>query len=191
MADEKRFLEPHVRDIDDNVDSHGSIHHSVSPYPRSILRSLIDHVRNQWRASTKYGLRSKSKSPSTKYPRGAKIALSIVTAPRFRRYILVYLVMVLACWFSWTEIVAPRLKEHADLMESLDLQTMVDAGGWFGTNSLPRFTDMVHMRNLDLTMIPGAQDSSSGDPSWRRLIVVSDVSGHTDECKRAVFQIPP
>lgn len=76
-------------------------------------------------------------------------------------------------------------------MESLDLQSMKDAGGWFGTNSLPRFTDMVHMKNLDASMVPGAQALSSSDPSRRRLIVVGDVNGHTDECKGFILPVYP
>lgn len=86
---------------------------------------------------------------------------------------------------------APRLKEHGELMESLDLKTMEEAGGWFGTNSLPRFTDMVHLKNLDASMIPGAQTLSSSDPTRRRLIVVGDVNGHTDERKGSDFRLGP
>lgn len=82
---------------------------------------------------------------------------------------------------------SPRLKEHGELMESLDVRTMEDAGGWFGTNALPRFTDMVHLKNLDASMVPGNQALSSNDPNQRRLVVVGDVNGHIDERKRRLL----
>ena len=194
MAGEKSYLDANVRydmdgisdDGDDNR-GHNNIHHPASSsYPRFSSRPLIDYIRNEWKTN-KYGhVLSRSKSPSADHPRGIEMFLSIIAAPRFRRYILVYCVMLFICWSSWTGFISPRLKEHAELMESLDLHTMEAAGGWFGTNSLPRFTDMVNMRSLDSSTLPGDQALSADDPNRKRLVVVGDVNGCKDERKHPV-----
>ncbi|KAK2754410.1 hypothetical protein FQN54_007054 [Arachnomyces sp. PD_36] len=193
MASEKTYLEANVRysgdglsDIDEQDNSYG---HATRSYPRTIVRPIVDYLRNEWRTSAKYGLLSKSKSTPSQYPRGVEMLLSIVTAPRFRRYILVYFVMLSICWFSWTGIVAPRLKEHGELMESLDINTMEAVGGWFGTNAIPRFTDMVHMKSLDSSIVPGSQALSGSDPNRRRVVIVGDAHGHTDELQQLLENV--
>jgi hypothetical protein len=149
-----------------------------------ISRPLIDSVRNGWQSSPAY--RSLSSSPdNNKNPGCVQIALSIISAPRFRRYVLVYLVLFLLGWAGWTMVLYPRLEERGALLHALDPASKADVGGWFGSNSLPRFDDLTHIRTLDPSLVPVArtEGESRGSRSEKRLVVVGDVHGCKEECR--------
>lgn len=165
-----------------------AINHASSPssspsrFPR-VSRPLIDSVRNGWQSSTAY--RSLSSSPeNTKHPGCVQIALSVISAPRLRRYVLVYLVLFLLGWAGWTMVLYPRLEERGELLHALDPASKAEVGGWFGSNSLPRFDDLTHIRTLDPSLVPVAQieGEARGSRSERRLVVVGDVHGCKEEC---------
>lgn len=77
----------------------------------------------------------------------------------------------------------PRLQERDNLLHSLDPNSKTKAGGWFGTNSLPRFDDLTQVRSLDPSLVPVAQVEGdyTGLRSQRRLVVIGDVHGCKEE----------
>lgn len=81
-------------------------------------------------------------------------------------------------------MLSPALEERGNLQHSLD-PTKADVGGWFGSNSVPRFDDLTQIASLDPALVPGAetQGSKSGSRSQKRLIVVGDVHGCKEECR--------
>lgn len=93
-----------------------------------------------------------------------QMVLSFVTAPRFRRYIVVYLTLVMLGWAGWRLVVYPRLRSQAPKAET---------DRYSGANSMDGLT---LMRTLDPALVP-----ESGVKNRRRLIVVGDVHGCKDE----------
>lgn len=146
-------------------------------------RPLIDSVRNNWKSSPAY--RSPSSPDNIKDPGCVQIVLSIISAPRFRRYVLVYLVLFLLGWAGWAMVLHPRLEEREVLLHALDPASKAEVGGWFGSNSLPRFDDLTHIRTLDPSLVPVArtEGEARGSRSAKRLVVVGDVHGCKEECR--------
>lgn len=172
---------------------HATNHPSSSSRFTRLSRPLIDSVRNGWQSGAAY--RSLSSSPeNTKHPGCVQIALSVISAPRFRRYVLVYLTLFLLGWAGWAMVLYPRLEERGALLHALDPASKAEVGGWFGSNSLPRFDDLTHIRTLDpsLVPVPRIEGESRGSRSEKRLVVVGDVHGCKEECmsyRRAFLEL--
>ncbi|OJD24686.1 hypothetical protein ACJ73_03948 [Blastomyces percursus] len=154
---------------------------SSSSYPRQPLRPLVDYARNGWMAiEQKYSkLGANMKVDAAKWwPACMKNLLTLLSAPRFRRYITVYVILVWICLGSWVGLVSPRLKEHTELSRALDMNARDGALGWFGSNALPKFEDLVYLRSLDPALLPS---ENTNNPQQKRLIVIGDVHGCLDE----------
>ncbi|KAJ5948822.1 Molybdenum cofactor biosynthesis MoeB [Penicillium verhagenii] len=145
-----------------------------------LSRPLIDSVRNAWQPPSN----NNSVSPEhDKHPPWLQMALSIAAAPRFRRYVVVYMILFLLSWFGWTMFLYPRLEERSALLHSLNPASKVELGGWFGSNSLPRFDDLIQIRTLDSDLLPVArlEGVDAASLKEKRLIVVGDVHGCKEE----------
>ncbi|PGG98537.1 hypothetical protein AJ80_09516 [Polytolypa hystricis UAMH7299] len=171
-----------------------------SSYPKPSPQPLINFVKNGWKtASSSLGKARRGQSFSSNgvggdgghhKPAGLlQVVLAMITAPRFRRYIIVYLCLICLCFCAWVGFLSGRIREYADLTRALSLQNKAKVGGWFGTNGIPRFTDMVHMRTLDPSLLPGSTELTAGDPNRKRLIVVGDVHGCLDELQKLLEQV--
>lgn len=149
-----------------------------------LSRPLIDSARNGWPSHSNPAYHSLSSSTDDNDPGCLQIAVSVVSAPRFRRYVLLYLTLFTLCWAGWTFMLSPTLEERGNLQQSLD-STKADVGGWFGSNSVPRFDDLTRIASLDPALVPGTetQGSKGGSRSQKRLIVVGDVHGCKEECR--------
>ncbi|EPS34844.1 hypothetical protein PDE_09808 [Penicillium oxalicum 114-2] len=174
-------------------------HELRDPYSRtsheqrapSHVARLLRTIRNGWSSGS--GSSSSSYYPLSYSPDAlkkssyAQIALSIASAPRFRRYLLVYLGLVLLSWVGWSMVLHPRLTERNSLIHALDPATQAAVGGWFGSNALPRFDGLTHIRTLDSSLLPGPQPKghSKGLRSEKRLVVVGDVHG----CKKELVHL--
>ncbi|RJE25015.1 ser Thr protein phosphatase [Aspergillus sclerotialis] len=142
-------------------------------------RSLIDFVRNEWQNSAKYSsspYNSPSTRPSARH--GIHVAVSLISAPRFRRYVFVYLILLLSLIAGWKWVLSPQLAEHTSLLVSLGPQSKLAAGGWYGTNALPELENIVRIRSLNPNLLPRPMENPE---SRRRLIFIGDVHGCKDE----------
>ena len=156
-----------------------------SPFRLSTYsRPLIDFVRNEWQNSAKYSspYNSPSTRPSARH--GIHVALSLISAPRFRRYVLVYSILLLSLIAGWKWVLSPRLAENSSLLASLDPQSKTTAGGWYGTNALPELENLVRIGSLNPNLLPRPMENPE---SRRRLIFIGDVHGCKDE--RAYFYL--
>lgn len=151
-------------------------------------RPLIDYVRNEWQTSAKYAHLPSSSTDRSRSdsPKWLQMIHSIVTAPRFRRYVLVYMSLLVSCIVGWKFVLSPRMQEHASLLRALDPNVKAEVGGWFGSNALPRFDYIEQLRTLDPALLPAEAAPEGGQPSQRRLIVIGDVHG----CKSERAYIP-
>lgn len=129
-------------------------------------RPLIDLIRNEWQSSST----STPTSPGYSKPNWIRV----LTAPRFRRYIYVILVLLILTWGPWHYWGEQQWTEHRLLTESLN-ERMRTGDGWFGINVRPEFLDLIQVKTLRTDLIP------EGKGDKRRLIVVGDVHGCNDE----------
>jgi hypothetical protein len=178
-------------EFSDDISEDGLYHHttsSSSPSPPGrftrFARPLIDYVRNaDWQSGAKYTHLTSSVSDRSESPKKwAAMVVSIVTAPRFRRYVVVYLGLVLACWVGWQYFLFPRLKENSAVLQSLDPKQRNKVGGWFGTSALPQLEDVIQLKELDKALLPAKIAPEEGQSNERRLIFVGDVHGCKTEC---------
>ncbi|KAJ6001996.1 hypothetical protein N7522_007223 [Penicillium canescens] len=154
-------------------------------------RPLIYSARNarQSRPGGSYNAASRSLD-DTKPPRWIEMTRSVVSAPRFRRYVLIYLGLFLVGWVSWRMLLYPRLQERSSLLHSLDPSTKTEAGGWFGSNAMPQFDDIVHIRTLDPELVPsGSAEVEADSSSRKRLIFVGDVHGCKAELEELLEKV--
>lgn len=201
MADRDRSRDCEALDISDDISEDGLYHPHPSSSPPTRLsrfaRPLIDYVRNEWQSNSgaKYShlgsASSNSVSDRTDAPRWVQIVLSIVAAPRFRRYVLVYLALLGACILGWQFFLFPRLKENSAILTALDPKEKVKVGGWFGANAVPQLEDMIQLKTLDPALLP-AREAKEDDSkhSSRRLVIVGDVHGCKEECAYHPASLP-
>lgn len=179
-------------DMSDDTSDDGLYHHS-GPSNRiaRFTRPLIDYVRNEWQMGTKYSHLPTSSSERPESPRWIQMITSIVTAPRFRRYVVVYLSLLISCFVGWKFVLSPRLEEHSALLRSLDPQAKDEVGGWFGSNALPTFDNIVQLRDLDPSYLPAEKAAGPNQLNERRLIMIGDVHGCKEECAYSLSFHPP
>jgi hypothetical protein len=175
-------------DEDDEITNNHSRSAFFQSFPRGIAaqRPLISFVTNKWDTSRSSRDRSSSSASSAsidwhRVPWFGFI-VSIIMAPKFRRYLVVYAILLMFAYTGWEAVLHPMMKEHESILTSLSADTLEKVGGWFGTNVRPEFFDVVPMRTLDPALLPSLE-RQQGDKSSRRLVIVGDVHGCQDECK--------
>ncbi|KAI9812766.1 MAG: hypothetical protein M1827_004522 [Pycnora praestabilis] len=158
---------------DDRFPSY-AVNHSQPPTSQ---RPLIDLVKNEWRHNPKFG---QTYSPPSGIEEPSWLAM--LKAPRLRRYVAVYVVLLCTVWISYKLWLVPRWAEQSVLSHSLDDRP---AKGWFGANITPMFTDMIHLRTLDSRLLPQTGTSASN----ARLVIVGDVHGCKDELVKLLDEL--
>lgn len=147
-----------------------------SYFRRFPKRPLINFARN---AKRRRRGSQHSSSPDREVPRWVKILAAIVFAPKFRRYLTVYIILLMVCFTGWEGILKPRLDEDAALIKALDIESEESVGGWFGTNARPPLADIIQTRTLHPSLLPSKDNG-------RRLVIVGDVHGCKDECTHRI-----
>ena len=137
-------------------------------------RPLIDLIRNEWKNSPYTPSSSSPTSQDYLTPNW----IQVLSAPRFRRYVLLILGLLGLVWINWHYWAEPQLDEYRLLGESLK-ERMRTGTGWFGENVRPEFVDMVHVKTLDEGLIPQ-------EDNRKRLIVIGDVHGCHEECGSSI-----
>ncbi|KAI5287768.1 hypothetical protein KEM54_005757 [Ascosphaera aggregata] len=149
-------------------------------------RGLIGLAKNRW---------DRIKSPSsgnvhyTSATGGGSLGtglLSLFCSPRrlLRPSIILWVAGLLMLWLTYSTIMGTfkfYQEEHL-LLRSLDWRNRQRVGGWFGSNKVPEFSDLVFMKEIDKNLLPATQVVAAGERSSRRLVVVGDVHGCLDEC---------
>ncbi|KAL4788689.1 Metallo-dependent phosphatase-like protein [Aspergillus varians] len=188
----ERDRERETLDLSDDLPEDGLYNHSSSPSPSGKItrftRNLIDYARNEWQTGAKYS-HLPSPSDRSESPKWVQMVQSIVTAPRFRRYVIVYLSLLVSCFLGWQFFLLPRLTENSELLTSLDPKQKGKIGGWFGANALPQLEDVVQLGELNSTLLPGYLTPEDDESSERRLIVIGDVHGCKSELEKLLDKV--
>lgn len=133
--------------------------------------TLVQFVKNGWQAQNTH---SGWSSPTEIAPSWTQI----LSAPRIRRWTLIFLVSVSLLWLYWRRYWMDAWTEHRTLSDAVKGRLRSDLG-YFGTNMLPEFVGMTQLGTLDTSFVPGPRDS-------KRLIFIGDIHGCHEECEFAV-----
>ena len=136
-------------------------------------RPLIDRIQNRWRSSAPSEL-----SPSSPLPPSFS---QIISAPKFRRYLLIILLVFLIPWSCWRYMLKSLWEDHQILDNALNKQ-LGKGAAYYGLNVRPAFRDMIQLQTWDTSLL------SLGDQT-KRLMFIGDVHGCYDE--RKLFQARP
>ncbi|KAI9676130.1 MAG: hypothetical protein M1817_000875 [Caeruleum heppii] len=149
-------------------------------------RPLLDLISNDWRTNPKHG---QTFGPSSCHKGQRRPSWTMIRPPRIRRYLLLYIVVVIIIWYSYRSSVKPRWEEHDLLKKSFD-ETIAFHRGRYGENSRPQFTDMVQVQDLEEHLIPRIPDKDGKNKAVdRRLIIVGDVHGCKDELVKLLDEV--
>ncbi|KAL8813015.1 MAG: hypothetical protein Q9200_000602 [Gallowayella weberi] len=129
-------------------------------------RPLIDLVHNKWRTAAA----SPDFSPSSP---AAPSFSQIVSAPKFRRYLMIFLLVLLTLWTSWRWYGKPLWEDHKVWNNALDNQ-LGRGAAWYGLNMRPAFRDMIQLQTWD-------RSSLGQTGGKKRLIFIGDIHGCYDE----------
>ena len=164
-----------LRNIDYRIPQHDArVYHSNQK-----RRPLIDLIRNEWKTNPYTPSSSSPGSPGYSSPNW----IQVCSAPRVRRYVLLLLMLLSLTWGNWHYWAVPTWTEHRLLSQSLS-ERMKTGEGWFGGNMRPEFLDMIQVKTLDQDLVPAREDR-------RRLIVIGDVHGCSDERKLSTCSLSP
>ena len=165
----------HQKDMYDagsRINGHTTPQHDFRAYQsQRKRRPLVDFIRNEWKTYPYTPSSSSPESPSYSSPNW----IQVCSAPRVRRYMLLLLVLLSLTLGNWHYWAGPTWLEHRLLSRSLD-DRMKTGEGWFGENMRPEFLDMDQVKTLDKDLIPARDDR-------KRLIIIGDVHGCSDECE--------
>jgi len=92
---------------------------------------------------------------------------------RVQRWLLIYFIFLMLCWFVWLFWIEPTIEDNQRL--DLAFATAEKKGNKFGSNIKPNFIDMPQVETLPEHLIPGPGRTD------RRLIFIGDVHGCKDE----------
>lgn len=130
-------------------------------------RPLIDRIQNRWRSSA-----SSESSPSSPLPPSFS---QIISAPKFRRYLSIILLVFLIPWSCWRYFLKSLWEDHQILDNALNKQ-LGKGAAYYGLNVRPAFRDMIQLQTWDTSLL------SLGDQT-KRLVFIGDVHGCYDERK--------
>lgn len=140
-------------------------------FPRH-RQPLVNLIRNGRYSSSRVSIHS---AWSSDYSDPSSPTLGhVLSAPRPRRWLVVLVTSIIFFTVYWRQYGAEAWHEYRTLNSAIQ-HKMQSNLGYFGTNMLPDFVGMTHMKTLDEAFIP-----RSGDR--KRLIIVGDVHGCVDEC---------
>ncbi len=139
-------------------------------------RPLIDRVHNKWRPSAS----TPDFSPNS--PTAPSFA-QIVSAPKFRRYLTIILLVILIPWSCWRFLVKPKWEDHQILDNALNKQ-LGKGAAYYGLNVRPAFRDMIQLQTWDTSLL-------SLEHGAKRLIFIGDIHGCHDERKFILILASP
>lgn len=137
-------------------------------------RPLVDLIQNKWQTTAS----SPDFSPVS--PTAPSFS-QIVSAPKFRRYLTILLLLILMPWTSWRWYGKPRWEDRKILDNALEKQLGKGAAS-YGLNMRPAFSDMIQLQTWDNSLL-------TQEDGKKRLILIGDVHGCYDE-RRLIHQPP-
>lgn len=109
-------------------------------------------------------------------------ARDVLKAPKFRRFLLLILFLIMSSVVLWIKILAPLLHEEKATWSSLSKSVESAEGDVFGANMRPRFPGMIQVSTLDPDLLPGASKGKNGRNSpKKRLVFIGDIHGCKEE----------
>jgi Calcineurin-like phosphoesterase len=146
-------------------------------------RPLVEYYTDEWRTNPRYTSPSRASSPNEelldRLGEWVDGCLAVIKAPRFRRLILAFIVLITTTIVLWVKVFGPWIMEERAAWASLGDDVAKASGGLFGPNVRPHFPGMIQLADMDPHLLPTSSASS------RRLIFVGDIHG----CKKELVEL--
>ena len=148
-------------------------------------RPLVDYAKTVWRYDHRY-VHPEDEEPDCFMDTVSRIR-NAFRSPHLRRNVLIGSIFLITILFVWNTYIFPSWLEDRRLSRSLSNRQNPDSEGLFGSNVRSTFSDMIHIKTLDKSLLPGPSRPRKGQPrpEGRRLIFVGDVHG----CKVELSQL--
>ena len=174
----------HPHDLEDPFSNPKGISPRYSyPFPRDRpsgpTRPLISLVRNEWQQRKARRSRSPSPAEDDICPEGWN---EILCSRTFRRWMVIYLILMVVAWVWWFNYYGPKYVEQSLLKESLNARRE-SKQGHFGMNRRVTFAGLTQLKQLHRRLVPGSEIEGA---EKRRLVIVGDIHGCLEECKYTV-----
>lgn len=149
-------------------------HHAQKP--------LIEYCTNEWQKCERYPeLESDGNDFQDRLDRFLDRSLTLIRAPKFRRFFVLIILLAVSIIVLWVKIVAPFVEEERAAWASLQMSSNPAAGNVFGSNVRPQFPAMIQLKTLDPELLPrSSKNRNDGLDHKKRLIFVGDIHG----CRR-------
>lgn len=157
-----------------------------------LRKPLIEYCTNEWRNTAAY---EPAFGPHWGDDFMSRLeifvdrTIAVIRAPKFRRLLLLLVVMTLSSVVLWNKILAPFAKEERAAWASLNKDAGLAADGVFGANVRPHFSDMIHLQTLDPSLVPGSLNEKGEASKKRRLIFVGDIHGCRQELEELLKKV--
>ncbi|KAF7513534.1 hypothetical protein GJ744_008828 [Endocarpon pusillum] len=175
-------------------DFHRRLVEAASPIPQYTPRKpLIEQCTNEWQHNTKWKSSRRDSSPDgfdDALESFLDRCLAILKAPKIRRYLLLYTILLILSIWLWSSMIWPAWEEQRILARSLSAENRKASGGLFGSNLRPTFANMIQVKDLDTKLVPKATASADATTDTvNRLIFVGDIHGCLDELKALLAKV--
>ncbi|KAI5306901.1 hypothetical protein KEM56_006513 [Ascosphaera pollenicola] len=124
---------------------------------------------------------------------GRGFLTSFIRSPRrlFRPRTVLWLTVLIVLWFTYSKMIGTFrwYQEEHSILKSLDWRNKERVGGWFGSNKIPEFPDLVYMKELDGNLVPAPRPAGPEQGSSKRLVIVGDVHGCLEELQELLNNI--
>ncbi|EXJ91561.1 hypothetical protein A1O3_00109 [Capronia epimyces CBS 606.96] len=159
-----------------------------------LRKPLIEYCTNEWRNTPGYDTPNSPHFVGDTFLDRVEIlvdrSIAVIRAPKFRRLLLLLVVMTVSSIVLWTKIIAPFLQEERATWSSLNKHADSAANaGVFGVNIRPRFSDMTHLQTLDRSLVPGLLDERGELSNKKRLVFVGDIHGCREELEQLLKKL--
>lgn len=155
--------------------------------------SLFRHFSPRHTSSSTYGL-----SNSTILGRIEAFVeglIEILKVPKLRRFLITVFMISFLSVLLWTQFLSQFVQEEKAAWESLTIATGTDhtaAADLFGINIRPHFPNMIHLQDLDPSLLPGSskhKQKHGVPPGKKRLVFVGDIHGCKQELEELLEKV--
>lgn len=149
-------------------------------------KPLVEYCTNEWRNSPAYEPSPDRGSDSDDFMDRVEdfvdATVAVITAPKFKRLLLVIIIVTISTIVLWVKILSPIVKEEREAWASVSKNAETASKGMFGSNGRPNFPGMIQVQTLDPTLLPRSKkQTSEGAPHKKRLIFIGDIHGCGEE----------
>jgi len=166
-----KLAEQHIAVDDSGPRIPRNTYYTANSPDHALKRPLIDQVTNSWQHEKGSG--SGFGGPNDDFedePSWPSVLRDLCKSRRFRRMLVVVILILVACYYGWSWYLQPRLQEERVFKEGFLHDRLK---GTYGISQAGDF-EGTRIKELDTSLLPGGEKDPDGK---RRLVFVGDIHG--------------